>query len=192
MIRSLRGTIVDTTPTEVVIDVGGIGYRIFTSRTGTNYPLESTQHFYTYLAVRETALDLYGFSTRDERALFEKLLTLPKIGPKSAIQILAQADITLIREATLQQDATHLTKLSGIGKKTAETIVTGLHHYFDGWPGEDGARSVSAPYQTETIDALVALGYPQKDARDAVQNLPPDISSTNEALRAALQALTRT
>jgi Holliday junction DNA helicase RuvA len=191
MIRSLRGTIVDSGHTDVVLEVGGVGYRIFTSSSGTQFPLGSTQHFFTYLAVREHALDLYGFTTRDELAVFEKLLTLPKIGPKSSLQILAQADLSLLREAVLQQDAAHLSKLSGIGKKTAETVVLGLKDYFDSWDSATGTHTPGATFQAETVDALVALGYPQKDARDAVQKLPPDITTTNEALKAALHALTR-
>jgi len=191
MIRRITGTVVDTNTTSVVIDVAGVGYLIHTTVAGTSFPLESKQTFWTYLAVRETALDLYGFTTRDELEIFELLLGLPKVGPKSALQILAQADITLLKEAVAQEDPSYLTKMSGIGKKTAEKIVHELKDVFveRGFSDVANGANAAANWQQETIDALVALGYPQKAAREAVQALPPEITDTNTALTTALRNL---
>lgn len=191
MIRRITGTVVDATDSSVVIDVAGVGYLVHTSVVGTTLPLDSTQSLWTYLAVRETALDLYGFATRDELEIFELLLSLPKVGPKSALQILTQADITLLKEAVAQEDPTYLTKMSGIGKKTAEKIVHELKDVF-AERGLNTASNTSGPlhtWQQETIDALVALGYPQKAAREAVQGLPDTVTDTNTALTSALRSL---
>lgn len=191
MIRSITGTVIDTSETSVVLETGGIGYLVNTATLGTAFPLESTQRFWTYHAVRETALDLYGFLTRDELEIFEMLLGLPKIGPKSAMQIMAQADVALLKEAVAQEDATYLTKMSGIGKKTAEKIVHELKDTFAerGFSEVATGHGISASWQQETIDALVSLGYPQKAAREAVQTLPADITDTNTALTTALRSL---
>ena len=191
MIRRITGVVVDTTETSVVLDVAGVGYLVHTSVAGSSFSLEREQTFWTYLAVRENALDLYGFVTRDELEIFELLLGLPKVGPKSALQILAQADIALLKDAVAQEDPTYLTKMSGIGKKTAEKIVHELKDVFAerGFSGAAVVAGVSAGWQQETIDALVALGYPQKAAREAVQALPEDITDTNTALTTALRNL---
>ena len=195
MIRRLTGTIVHTEITSVVLDVAGVGYLIHTSKPGIDFKLESQQTFWTYLAVRETALDLYGFVIHDELEIFELLLGLQKIGPKSAAQILAQADLPLLKQAVAQDDAIYLSKMSGIGKKTAEKIVAGLREPFEarGY----GVNAAGQPHfepstwQQETIDALITLGYPQKDARDAVQALPAEIGDTSAALKAALRDLSQ-
>lgn len=193
MIRRITGTVVDTTLTSVVIEVAGVGYLVHTSRPGTDFTLESTVALWTHLAVRETALDLYGFSTRDELEIFELLLGLPKIGPKSAAQILNQADITLLKQAVSQEDPTYLSRMSGIGKKTAEKIVAGLRDPFAnrGYHVDDTGQPTFVPagWQQETIDALITLGYPQKDARTVVQALPEEIQDTTSALTKALQTL---
>lgn len=189
MIRRISGQIVDVTPTHAVIDVNGVGYLVATTNPGLR--LDASVTLWTYLAVRETALDLYGFATRDELDIFELLLTLPKIGPKSAMQIMSQADITLLKEAVAQEDATYLSKMSGIGKKTAEKIVAGLKDSFAerGFVDATVGADVSSAWQHEAVDALVTLGYPQKDAREAVANLPANITDTSAAVAAALREL---
>lgn len=191
MIRRLTGIVAHSNPTHIVLDVHGVGYLVATNRPGSDYPVESEQTFWTYLAVRENAMDLYGFTTREELDIFELLLGLPKIGPKSAAQILAQADTALLKEAVAQEDPTYLSKMSGIGKKTAEKIVLELKDTFAdrGFSETVDAHGPTHDWQRETIDALVALGYPHKDAREAVQALPKETSDTNTALTAALRTL---
>src|SRR5690606_3850094 len=108
-----------------VLDVHGIGYLVFISGK-TTYTHGDQCTLFTHLAVRENALDLYGFSTRDELSVFEALIKIPKIGPKTAIQILSQTDLTTLSRAVSSDDASYLSKMSGIGKKSAEKIVAGL------------------------------------------------------------------
>ena len=192
MIRQITGTVCDTEPGGVVVNVAGIGYLIHTNLDLTKLAHSAPLTLHTYLAVRETALDLYGFLTRDELDVFEQLLTIPKIGPKSALEILCKADVLLIKTAVANGDPDHLTKLSGITKKTAEKIVVGLK---DSWDAAAMIAITTADTAADdalirdTIDALIALGYPQADARRAAQQLPTSITSTNEAVKLALQIL---
>lgn len=192
MIRHLTGTIIDVALTHVVLEVNGVGYLVHV--TSAHFKVNSQASFWTHLAVRETALDVYGFTNRDELEVFELLLTLPKIGPKSALAILTQADIELLKKAVREDDPTYLSKMSGIGKKSAEKIVLGLKDKFPDthYDTTDEARLNNAGSNemiSDTIDALISLGYPQVDARKAVQQLPPEVTNTNEAVREALKLL---
>ena len=198
MIRRIVGTVEETGLTYVVVDVKGVGYQVYTSVAGSHFTQGAQVTFYTYLSVQERALDLYGFGTLDELEMFELLLTLNKVGPKSALQIMSQADLVTLKKAIATEDASYLTKMSGIGKKTAENIVAGLKDKIEnlsGMSAEDvgatgGAGSKNA---SDIIDALIALGYPQKDARDAVQKLsqenPEALEDTNLAITTALKQL---
>lgn len=180
-------------PPEVVVDVAGIGYLIHTNRSADSLPLGSTALFHTYLAVRENALDLYGFETRDELEVFEHLIDLPKIGPKTALQILLQADITLIKESVASDDPVHLSKLSGIGKKSAEKIVAGLREKFENTPlSTTSVVTKSDDHTADTIDALISLGYPAMDARRVILQIStehPQVQTSSEALKLALKIL---
>jgi len=193
MIRHIRGTVADITEGQVVVDVSGIGYLIHTAATPEHFTLEEEVTFHTYMAVQERALDLYGFLTRDELELFTLLLSLPKVGPKSAIQILQKADVELLKNSVLNNDASHLSKMSGIGKKTAEKIVVGLKEKFEDFAGSyntsSGTDAILPPYTVDAIDALIALGYPQADARKAIQQLPSTVTTANQAVKEALKEL---
>lgn len=197
MIRHISGTVADITPTYVVVDVNGIGYLVYTTAK-TSFSLNEVITLHTHLAVRENALDLYGFLTLDELSFFGLLLSLPKIGPKSAMQILSQAELELLRNTILSQDAVHLSKMSGIGKKTAEKIVLGLKDSFENFGfttgTQDGGNLTNnyATFASDTIDALITLGYPQSDARKAVQQLlteKPEITKVNDAIKEVLKIL---
>ena len=193
MIRHIRGVIADITESQVVIDVQGVGYLVHVHVTPEHFTLDTELKLHTYMAVQERAQDLYGFSTRDELELFTLLLSIPKVGPKSAMQIMQKADSELLKSSVLSEDASHLSKMSGIGKKTAEKIVLGLKDKFEHFAGvyttEAGAEAPLPPYTVDAIDALIALGYPQSDARKAIQTLPSTVSNANEAVREALKEL---
>jgi len=194
MIRTVHGQVTEVRPPEVVIEVGGIGYLIHTNRPADTMPLGIPALFHTYLAVRETALDLYGFETRDELEVFQHLISLPKIGPKTALQIMLQADVGLIKEAVANDDPVRLSKLSGIGKKSAEKIVAGLREKFEdeALVGTNMTGSRSADHTSDTIDALISLGYPATDARRVTIQITsdnPQVSTSAEALKLALKLL---
>ena len=184
----LTGTIADVRVSEVVIDVGGVGYLVALQvGRGGELALGAKLSLHTYLAVREDALDLYGFFSRDDLEMFELLIELPKIGPKSALQILSQADVELLKKAVASEDPVYLSKMSGIGKKTAEKIVLGLKDKFEGMEHVGGTQQGTS----DVIDALVTLGYSQKEARDAVQKLSPEVTDTNARVKEALRSLSR-
>lgn len=188
MIRSISGTLLAAHPFSAVVDVGGVGYLVHTPSALDTLSKDAQISFHTHLAVRETALDLYGFLTEDELEMFELLIDLPKIGPKSAMAIMSQADVALLRKAALEGDASYLSKISGIGKKSAEKIVIGLRDKFG---AEDLLPGGTHEGDSDVLDALLTLGYSQKESRDALAKLQPELTETNDRIKAALKLLGR-
>ena len=191
MIRSLTGTLTDQGPGWVVVDVQGVGYLVQVNATLTGLIAGSTVNLKTYLAVRENALDLYGFVESTELAMFELLLGVPKVGPKSALGILSQATPTLLSEAAHKNDGAYLHKLSGIGKKTAENVVQYLHNKKDQLPSAptDVADDLTTA-QNDAIDALISLGYDATKARENVLALSEEHTTVNALVTAALKQIT--
>ena len=185
MIARLIGEIIDVNSTHIVLQVGGVGYLVAVAHSG-EYLLGKHAELYTHLAVRENALDLYGFSTRDELSMFEHLIKLPKIGPKTAMQILSQATLETLRKSVFTNDPVYLSKMSGIGKKSAEKIVAGLADILDG-EADTHEHTDSHQSDSDVIDALMTLGYSQRDALQAVQKIPVDIVDTNTRIKHALK-----
>ncbi len=188
MIRCIQGKILNVGVFNVVVDVQGVGYLIRTPSVLDHFHEGGAITLQTHLAVRENALDLYGFLTTDELDMFTLLISLPKIGPKSAMLIMSQADVPLLRKAALSGDASYLSKISGIGKKSAEKIVLGLRDKFG---AEDIMQGDYSETDHDVIDALITLGYSQKESRDALQKLSPDTTDTNTRIKAALKLLGR-
>lgn len=186
MIARITGEILDVRPNHIIVNVHGIGYLVAVP-SNTGYSIGNTIVLHTHLAVRENALDLYGFNTVDTYSMFELLIKLPKIGPKTALQILSQADITTLKQAVRTNDATYLSKVSGIGKKSAEKIVIGLR---DILPEEMDVEHIHHNSDSDVIDALITLGYSQKSAYEAVQKIPQDITETNARIKHALKYVT--
>jgi Holliday junction DNA helicase RuvA len=189
MIRSLTGEVTAVTDGYIVVTVYGVGYLVGCPTKTTVHTIGTKVHLHTYLAVRETALDLYGFVHQSELDLFELLLLVPKIGPKSALQILNQASPTLLLEAIGKKDGGYLHKLSGIGKKTCENIVQFLHDKVENlaFATELTPSNGFTPAQTDAMDALVSLGYDLTSAREAVKNLGSESSTANELITLALK-----
>lgn len=190
MIRMLTGEIANVAEGYVTIAVGGIGYLVGTSTKTTFYKVGDNVTLHTHLAVRETALDLYGFTSPSELEIFELLMDVPKIGPKSALQVMNQASPTLLIEAIGKKDAQYLHKLSGIGKKTCENIVQFLHDKIEGlaFASDFQIGTALTDAQTDAIDALVSLGYDLTTARASVKDL--DGISANDLIRQALKQMT--
>lgn len=185
MIAKLTGTILDVRVHHIVIDVHGVGYLVAVQANAL-FTVGETVSLHTYLAVRENALDLYGFQGFDTYTMFEHLIKLPKIGPKTALQILSQADTTVLKRAVSTSDATYLSKVSGIGKKSAEKIVTGLKDILDETELGD-TETTRTSRDADVIETLITLGYSQKDAVEAAQKIPADIVGTNERIKQALK-----
>ena len=186
MIGQVTGTIKELDMASVLIDVGGIGYIVYTTpdsistlRTGKKASL------WTHLAVREQSLDLYGFVTKDELHFFELLLSVSGIGPKSALGILSVATIETLRSAIIEEDSSYLTKVSGIGRKTAEKIVLELREKV----GAKDSTTGSLKGESEALEALMAMGYSVHEARDALRSVPKEITLQGDRLREALKNL---
>lgn len=187
MIGQLTGIVYDRSGNTVIIDVNGTGYEVYVSENTKKVLVpNSPQTLLTYLAVRETALELYGFLTFREKDLFTKLINVPGIGPRSAIAILSLTNLETLIQAISKGDAAYLTTVSGIGKKSAEKIIIELRDKLS--PLEDsGATSDFA----DLFDALVTLGYQPRDIRDALSRLPPHLTDTNDQIKAALKLLSQ-
>ncbi|OHA26200.1 MAG: Holliday junction DNA helicase RuvA [Candidatus Taylorbacteria bacterium RIFCSPHIGHO2_02_FULL_46_13] len=174
----------------VIVDTAGVGYKVFIKQAtmeelgklGTK-PAE----LWTYLAVKENAMELYGFVHRETLEFFELLLTVTGIGPKTALAILNIAPVPTLRSAIASGDASHLTKTTGIGTKRAERLVMELKDKFEITEREGGAHQDTS----DVIEALKALGYSQKEARDALQKLPKDSATPEAKIKQALKTLGR-
>lgn len=186
MIGHIEGVAIHLDASSLIVSAGGVGYRVFTTPDTTRHFKEgAAAALWTHLAVRENALDLYGFLTREELRFFEMLLGVSGIGPKSALNVMAIASIETLRSAISGGDASHLTKVAGIGKKTAEKIVLELRDKV-GLPSE---FSEAGRADTDALDALTAMGYSLNEARDALKRVPREVESSNDRLREALRQL---
>lgn len=188
MIGHVSGEVVATRAGFVIVSVGGVGYKVFATREMLlSLTAGSLASFWTHLAVRETALDLYGFASEEELRIFELLLTVSGIGPKSALAILDVATVETLRTAVSSGNASYLTKVSGIGKKTAEKIVLELQEKI----GAPAGGGVALKGDGEALEAMLALGYSQTEARDALRKVPVTVEKSNDRLREALRILGR-
>jgi holliday junction DNA helicase RuvA len=188
MIRHITGTVFSVEGNRVVIaTASGVGYLVSTLSRLAVLPHDAIT-LYTHLAVRETALDLYGFATTTELELFELLLTISGVGPKSALQILEQADPELLVTSISQNDPVHLSKLSGIGKKTAEKIVLTLRDKIEAFVLTTTAAAPTDAYQ-DAFDTLITLGYNPQQVRQVLDTLVGEFPTTSLMVKEALRQL---
>ncbi len=188
MIGSLTGTVqhINLDKSNALIVVNGIGYLVYLpTHTIASLELDANLQVYTHTVVRETALDLFGFITLDEKHFFELLIGISGVGPKSALLILSLADIPTLQNAIAQNEIATLTKVSGIGKKIAQKIILELKDKIGDVVMTGGANSDD----TSVIEALEAMGYKQSEARDVVKQLPADINGLNARVAAALKLI---
>lgn len=187
MITHLKGTIIDKEERSAVVDVHGLGYKVFS----TAHTIEGLREggeisLWTHLAVREDAHTLYGFLDKEELYFFELLISsVSGIGPKTALGILNVSSVKAIRTAVSTNDISHLTKVSGIGKKVAEKIVLELKGKF----AAEDSSPVSLRDEVDALEALKALGYGHREAREALKDVDPSISDTGERVKKALKML---
>ena len=188
MIAYISGTLVEYSPDSLIIDVGGLGYRVHTTPT-TVLSLKpgAPVTLFTCFVVRENLQALYGFSSREEADFFEMLISVSGIGPRSAIGILSLADVATLKSATASGDISYLTKVSGIGKKSAEKIVIELRDKIGS--SETEASHETFKEDTDILDALKSLGYSTAEAREALKHIPEDVENSSERLKHALRAL---
>jgi Holliday junction DNA helicase RuvA len=187
MITHLRGTIIDKEERSIVIDVNGVGYKAFsTAQIVDSLKEGSVVSLWTHLAVREDAHTLYAFLDKEELYFFELLISsVSGIGPKTALGILNVSSVKAIRTAVSTNDISHLTKVSGIGKKVAEKIVLELKGKF----AAEDSSPVSLRDEVDALEALKALGYGHKEAREALKDVDVSITDTGERVKKALKQL---
>lgn len=193
MIASLRGTIAHLGVDHLVLEVGGVGYLVYAPRTvlGSVGAVGDALFLLTVQIVREDSLSLYGFTTTEQRALFESLLGVTGIGPKVALNVLSAGAPDELRFAIAQGDTARLARVPGIGKKTAERVVLELKGKLDlkGVPTPiPGLTPAAAAVNNELAELLVNLGYNSAEAATAIASLPADAPDTLEdRLRLALR-----
>lgn len=177
MIRQIRGTVLGTTPASAIIEVAGFGIEVRTASPET-LVVGSEATLATHLVLRQDGLELYGFSTEADRDFFELVLSVSGIGPKTAMSVLRRAPREALEGAIGKRDLAYLTKVVGLGKKSAEKMLVELADKV-GPRAHDDADG-------EVFDTLVALGYTEREARRALQSIPETTQGKEARLKAAL------
>lgn len=188
MIGSLTGTVEHVGTDSVLLNVHGVGYRVFVlpailaaANPGASLTV------YTHVNVREDDLSLFGFRTMRELAFFQLLLQAPGVGPKTGLAVMAIADVDVLMRAIVSGDVSLLTQVSGIGKRTAERIVVELRTRLE--KEQPALAGKGGTAHADVVSALVNLGYSVAEAHTAVRALPPDLSTAEEGIRMALKAI---
>jgi len=191
MIRTLRGSVVGRGKDHIIVDVGGVGLKVFVAESSAMVAVIGDAVFlHTYLQVREDALNLYGFGSEDELGIFELLLGVSGVGPKVALATLSVLTPEALRLAVAGEEPAMIARVPGVGKRTAEKIVLELRDKIKGPVGLQ-AFAQTADVDTEVVEALISLGYSVVEAQRAVQRLPKDATGVAERLRLALSQFTQ-
>jgi Holliday junction DNA helicase RuvA len=179
-------------PPQVLVDCQGVGYEVdVPMSTFFNLPgLGDKVSLLTHFVVREDAQILFGFGTPGEREAFRQLIKISGVGPRTALSVLSGMSVSDIAQAVTAQDATRFVKVPGIGKKTAERLLLELKGKIGADLGPLGATGAGSDAQGDILQALVALGYSDKEAQASLKSLPKDIS-VSDGIKQALKALAR-
>ena len=191
MIGKISGKLIERHPPQVLVDVHGVGYEIDVPMS-TFYQLPangSEVTLYTHLIVREDAHQLYGFASEQERHVFRQLLKISGVGARTALSVLSGMSVSDLYEAVSAQDSGRLIKVPGIGRKTAERLLLELKDKLDVMVVSTAATA-AAGASSDILNALLALGYNDKEAQWAIRQLPAGIAVT-EGIRQALKLLSK-
>lgn len=195
MIASLRGQVVAIAPDSVVVDVSGVGYRVFVPASAiAELGVGTAAFLYTHLVVRENEMALYGATEPEALTLFLQLLTVNGVGPRLALAMLSAMPAQALAEAIATEDVETLTRVNGVGRKTAQRVILDLRAKIEGWTTEGtgavGAVTGLLPPDAEAVAALAALGYSMPEARRALASAGLDPAASVEArIFAALRVL---
>jgi holliday junction DNA helicase RuvA len=191
VIGRIEGRLIARNPPQVMVDVNGVGYELDVPMS-TFYNLPANGELvvlFTHLVVREDAHLLFGFGTHEERAAFRQLIRISGVGARTALSVLSGLSVAELAQSVVMQDAGRLTKVPGIGKKTAERLLLELKGKLaEPLPGAGEARAGGAP--SDILNALLALGYSEKEAVAAIKALSPGVA-VSDGIRAALKALAK-
>ena len=190
MIGKLTGTLLEKRPPMVMVDVNGVAYELDVPMN-TLYQLPATGAkvtLYTHLIVREDAHLLFGFAEEEERQAFRQLLRVNGVGARTALAVLSGLSVQELSQAIAEQDSARLTRIPGVGKKTAERLLLELKDKLHAAAVEARAETLSS--RGDALNALLALGYNEKEAARALSNLTPELP-TADAIRQALKLLSK-
>jgi Holliday junction DNA helicase RuvA len=192
MIGRLSGTLLEKQPPQIVVDVAGVGYEVDVPMSSFyNLPaIGEKVALVTHFVVREDAQQLYGFLTQKERAAFRELIRISGVGPKLALSVLSGLSVDDLASCIALQEAGRLTKVPGIGKKTAERLLLELKGKLADALPQTGAGLAVAAVANDALNALLALGYSDKEALPALKQLPEGLS-LEESIRQSLKLLAR-
>lgn len=192
MIGRLSGKLIEKQPPQIIVDVQGLGYEIdVPMSTFYNLPgLGETITLFTHLVVREDAHLLYGFGSDDERRAFRQLLKISGVGPKLALSVLSGLSVADLAQTVAMQETGRLTKIPGVGKKTAERLVLELRDKLDHVPSVAGSSTTLKANSGDVLNALLALGYNEREAQWALKQIPNDLN-VSESIRQALKQLSK-
>lgn len=186
MISKLKGIVEYKDAKFIILQVGGVGYKVFLASEQIDKIKDSANiSLWTHLAVREDSLTLYGFEEKEGVDFFEMLISISGIGPKTALGIINAASVPTLKKAVSTEDISHLIKVSGIGKKIAEKIILELKGKF----GREESGEISLKDEIDALEALKSLGYSQNQARDALKQIDKGIVSAGERVKQALKIL---
>lgn len=192
MIAYLEGEILQKKANYFIIKTNqGVGYKVFVSNSILlEYQEGKSIQLYTYQHVRENDLLLFGFTSTVDLDLFELLITISGVGPKTALGVFAVATVSDVKSAIINEDSSVLKKVSGIGGKTADRIVLELRNKVDGLVGVDGIKSsLELSTDSDVLDALTSLGYSTYQASEALRNVDSSVSELEEKIKQALKYL---
>jgi len=195
MIGSVRGRIASKTPPQLTVDVGGLGYELEAPMSTFFHlpPVGEEVRLLTHLVVREDAHVLYAFGTEQERRLFRSLIKVSGVGPKIALALLSGISVAAFAECVQREDIAALTRIPGVGRKTAERLIVEMRDRLAAPPPGGGIAAVAAgtSAESEAYGALVALGYRPAEATRLLKAAGPGTHSTEELIRRALQGAAR-
>ena len=198
MYAHIDGIVAEKNADSLVIDCGGVGYELICSRAtlGSAPRVGERMKCFTILSVREDAMELFGFATREEKSLYEKLRAVSGIGPRTALNILSSLSVRELSIAIVTGDVNALSRAPGVGKKTAQRIALELKDKVSqedvsavSVGGAAPVQSMAADCVTEALEALQALGYTPAEARNAVQSVRDQSDKTDELIKLALRSM---
>lgn len=190
MIAFLRGTIRTKLTDSVVVEVGDVGYRVFLpANFRERLRIGERVEISTHEVVRDDRRELFGMASADELALFHDLIGVSGVGPKTALGILSLGSPGEIRQAIAREDSVYLSKVIGIGRKTAERVVVELKRKMQDRVAELPVGDGGGTTDGDIVDALVQLGYKMQEVREVIRKLPIGANTAEEKLKAALQAI---
>lgn len=192
MIGRLSGLLLEKNPPQILIDCQGVGYEVdVPMSTFYNLPgLGEKAVLFTHLAIREDAHQLFGFGSQEERTVFRQLIKISGVGARTALAILSGMSVPDLAQAITLQEAGRLIKIPGIGKKTAERLLLELKGKLGAELGHAAGATVRNDAQADILNALLALGYSDKEALAALKQVPPE-AGVSEGIKLALKSLSK-